>query len=226
MWFGCDLVLNDLVWFYLGLVRSKWVCFWCGLVSFGVICTFSDANRCYMVWFGCDFILNDLVWFYWGLVRSEWVCFCCSLVSFGVVWCELYIFCANRCFMVWFGCHLGVIWFWMIWCDFIEVWFCLSWFYCVVWCLLVWFGVTCTFSGANRCFMVWYGCDLILNDFVWFYWGLVRFEWVCICCRLVSFGVVWCDLLIFSANRCFMVWLGCDLVLNDLVWFYSGLVKS
>ena len=39
-------------------------------------------------------------------------------------------------------CDLGVIWFRMIWCDFIGVWLGLSGFvFDVVWCLLVWFGV-------------------------------------------------------------------------------------
>ena len=31
---------------------------------------------------------------------------------------------------------------------------------------LVWFGVICTFFGGNRCDL---GCDLFLNDLVWFY---------------------------------------------------------
>ena len=52
----------------------------------------------------------------------------------------------------------------MIWCDFIQVWLDLSRFvFGVVLCLLVWFGVICTFIGANQCFMVCFGYDLVLN---------------------------------------------------------------
>ena len=64
----------------------------------------------------------------------------CLLVWFAVICrfigANLYIFL----------CDLGVIWFGMIWCEFIEVWLGLSWYvFGVVWCLLVSFGVICTF---------------------------------------------------------------------------------
>ena len=55
----------------------------------------------------------------------------------------------------------------MIWCDIIEVRLGLSWFaFGVIWCLLVRFGVIYTFLGSNGCFMLWFGCDLVLNDLV------------------------------------------------------------
>ena len=177
------------MWFYWGLVRYELVCFWrvwCLLVWFGMIWIFCYANLCFTMWFECELFLNDLEWCYWALVISEWVCFWCGLVSFDVVWWNLYIFMSHRCFMV----CLSVIYFWMIWSDFAEVWLDLSGFiFGVVWCVLVWFVIVC----AHRCSMVWFVCDLILNDLVWFYWGLVSSEFVCFWCGLVSFGVVWCD---------------------------------
>ena len=64
-------------------------------------------------------------------------------------------------------CDVGVICFRMIWCDIIEVSLGVSWFaFGVVWCLLVWFGVIFTFFGGYRCFIVSFGCDLVLNDLV------------------------------------------------------------
>ena len=105
VWFGCDLVLNDLVWYFWVQVRSALFCFWSDLVSFGVVwCDFFIfwVNRCFIVWFGCDLLLHYLVWYYLSQDRSELVCFWCGLVSFGVVWCDFYICCGNRCFIVWF----------------------------------------------------------------------------------------------------------------------------
>ena len=62
---------------------------------------------------------------------------------------------------------------------------------------------------------MWSGCDLVLNDFVWFYGGLVRLEWVC----FGGFGVFWCSLVWFvDANQCFMVWSWCDLFWR--IWCY------
>ena len=55
----------------------------------------------------------------------------------------------------------------MIWCDIVEVRLGLSWFvFGVVWCLMVWFGVIFTFFCGNRCFIVLFGCGLVLNDLV------------------------------------------------------------
>ena len=139
--------------------------------------------------FGCDLFLNDLVWYYWGQVRSELVCFWCSLVFmlwFGVIFTFVG---GHQCF-----CDLGVICFWMIWCDIIEVSLGLSWFvFGVVWCLMVWFGVIFTFFVSIGCFLVRGGCDLFLNDLVWYYWGQVRSELVLFWCGLMSYVVVWCD---------------------------------
>ena len=34
------------------------------------------------------------------------------------------------------------------------------------WCGLVSFDVICIFFGGNQCFLVGFGCDLVLNDLV------------------------------------------------------------
>ena len=54
----------------------------------------------------------------------------------------------------------------MISCDIIEVRLGLSWFVLVWFGVLWWFGVIFTFFGSNGCFVVWFVCDLVLNDFV------------------------------------------------------------
>ena len=45
-WFGCLLVLRDLVWYYWGQVWSELVCFSYCLVSFGVVCCDSYIILC------------------------------------------------------------------------------------------------------------------------------------------------------------------------------------
>ena len=35
-----------------------------------------------------------------------------------------------------------------------------------VWCLMVGFGVIFIFFDSNGCVLVWFGCDLFLNDLV------------------------------------------------------------
>ena len=126
-----------------------------------------------------------------GLVRSKWVCF-------GMVWCVLVRFGVIYTFfllidVLW--CHLGVIWFWLICCDLILVWFGRSGF------VLVWFGVFwCGWvlfvkkNCANQCFMVWFEYNLVRNDLVWFYSGLVRSEFLSFSVWFwfgVFFVVVW-----------------------------------
>ena len=141
---------------------------WCDL---GVICF-------WMIW--CDIIQ----------VRLGLSLFWCGLLSYGFICRDIYLFCSNGCFR----CGLGVIWFWMIWCDIIEVSLGLSWFiFNVAWFLMVWFGVIFTFFGSNWCFFMWFECDLLLNDLVWYYWGQFMSELVCFWCGSVSYGVVWCD---------------------------------
>ena len=55
----------------------------------------------------------------------------------------------------------------MIWCDIIEVRLGLNWFvFGIVYCLMVWFGVIDKFFCSNGYFLVWFGCDLFLNDLV------------------------------------------------------------
>ena len=163
------------------------------------------------VWFGSE-------WFSVILLRSGYV-------GVGFLWRGLVIgrifFGCNRCFW----CDFGDL-FWRIWCDIIEVRLGLSWFmFGVVWCLLMWFGVICTFFVVIDV-LWWFECDLVLNDLVWYYWGLARSELVCFLCGFVSFGVLWCDFYIFGDNRCFIVWFECDLFLNDLLWYYWGQVRS
>ena len=144
----------------------------------------------FLVWLGCDLFVNYLVWYYCGQVRSELVCFSYCLVSFGVVWCDFYIFLALIDVLL---CDLGVIWFWVIWCDITEVRLGLICFlFVVIWCLLMSFGVLCIFLGGNQWFLVRFGCDLFLNDLVWYYWGQVRSDFICFWCCLVSY--VWVDL--------------------------------
>ena len=146
-WYGWDLVLSDLVWYYWGQVRSELVSFgilWCLMVWFGVIYPFLWGYGWFIVWFGCDLVLNDLVWYYWVRLGQSWF-------VFGVVWC-----------------------------------------------LMVSFRVIFTVFGSNGCFIVWFGCDLIRNDFVWYYWSQVSsvlfllLVWICVfwCC-LVWFVYFW-----------------------------------
>ena len=141
---------------------------------------------------------------------------------FGVVWCLM-------SGLVWFLlffqlidvllCDFGVIWFWIIRCDIIDVRLGLICFvFGVIWCLLMWFSVICIILGGSQWFLVWFGCDLFLNDLVWYYWGQVRSDFISCWCSLVSyvwFGVIFT---FFSVNPCFVVWFWCDLVLNYLVW--------
>ena len=146
----------------------------------------------FLVWFGFDLFVNDLVWYYWGQVRSDMFYSWCDLVSFGVVWCDFYkffvlmdVFCRGS----------GVIWFWVIWCDMIEVRLGPSWFvFLIVWCRFLLFCEIFSFSCVNRCFVVWFGFDLVLNELVWYYWYQIRSEFFYVWCDLVSFRVVWCDL--------------------------------
>ena len=145
---------------------------------------------------------------------------------FGVFWCGLVWVLHFLVVINVLLCDLVVIWFWVIWCDIIEARLGLSWFVCgVVWCLLVWFGVIITFFGGNRCFIVWFGCDLVLNYLVWYYWGQIGSELVCF--GVVLFLMVWFCVIFnyFCSNGSCMVWFGCDLVLNDLVWYYWGQVR-
>ena len=122
---------------------------------------------------------------------------------------------------------LGVICFWLIWYDIIDVSLGLSWFaFGVVWCLLVWFGVIFTIFGCYGCLIVWFGCDLVLNDLVWNYCGQIISKLVCFSycwCLIVWFDVIFA---LFCVNRCIIVWFVCDLVLNNLVWYYWGQVRS
>ena len=138
----------------------------------------------------------------------------------GFVWFVYYLVVINV-----FLCDLGVICFWIICCDIIEVRLGLIWFvFGVVWCLMVWFGVIFTLFCVNRCFIV--KCDLVLNYLVSCYVCQVRSEMVCFWCALVSFGVVWWDFYICFGNRCFIVWFGCDLFLDDLIWYYWRQLRS
>ena len=108
VWFG--VFWCGFVWFVYFLVVIN--VFWCDLVSFGVVwCDFAflSCNGCFLASFGCDLLLCDLMWYYWVQVRSQLVCFCYCLVSLGVVWCDFYICCGNRCFIVWFGSDLILI---------------------------------------------------------------------------------------------------------------------
>ena len=141
-----DVLLCDLgvIWFWmiwcdiievkLGLNCFVFGVIWRLLVWFCVICIFLVVINV----FWCDLFLNDLLWYYWGQVRSYLVCFWCGLVSFDVVWCDFPFFSSNGSFWR----VLGVILFWIIWCDIIEVTLWLSWFvFGVVWFLMVSFGV-------------------------------------------------------------------------------------
>ena len=69
------------------------------------------------------------------------------------------------------------------------------------------------YPGGNICLIVWFGCDLVLNDLVWYYRGQVTSELVCFWCGLVSYGLVWCDFKLLGSNQCFfgVIW----------VWFVS-----
>ena len=117
----------------------------------------------------------------------------------------------------------------------IEIRLGMSWFlFGVIWCLLVWFGVICIFFGGNQCSLMRFGCDLFLNDLVWYYWGQVRSELVCFWCGLVFYSVIWwflhCLVLrdVFWRGLgviCFrMIW--CDIieVRLGLTWFVFGVV--
>ena len=55
-------------------------------------------------------------------------------------------------------------------------------------------------------------CDLVLNDLVWFYSGLVRLE--CVCFDVVFF---WCDLYIFwmLIN---VLWSGFGMIWFRVIW--------
>ena len=138
-------------------------------------------------------------WFGVILFRSGLVWVVLFLVWFGFLWCGLVWFLHLLVLSDVLLCSLGVIWFWMSWCDIIDVRLGLSSFiFSMICCLLVCFGVICIFFYWKSMFLVWFGCDLFLNDLVWYYWGQFRSELVCFWCGLVSYGVVWCDFYIFG----------------------------
>ena len=126
----------------------------------------------------------------------------CSLVSFDVVWCDFYIF--------WFY-RLGVISLWMIWTDIFEFRLGLNCaLFGVIWCLLVWFSVIFTYFSVNRCFIVWFECDLVLNYLMWYYLGHVWSVFGC-------FGVVWCLIVWLCVIFTF-------LVLTEVLWCGYGVI--
>ena len=91
---------------------------------------------------------------------------------------------------------------------------------------MIWFGVIYPVLCGYGWFIVWFGCDLVLNDLVWYYWVRLRQSWF-------VFGVVWCLMVsfrviftVFGSNGCFIVWFGCDLILNHFVWYYWDQVRS
>ena len=130
-WFGAILLRSGYVW--IGLFLVWFGVFWSGLLSF--VYFFCGNQSFFWVWFGCGLFLNDLVSYYWGQFMSELVWFWCGLVSYGAVWCDFYIFKFQWMF---FGCDFGVICFWMIWSDIIEVRLGQNWFvFGVIWCLMM-----------------------------------------------------------------------------------------
>ena len=149
------------------------------------------------MWFGCDLVQNYLGWYYLSQARSELVCFWCGLVSFGVLWCDFYICCGNRFFMVWFGCDLFLN-------D--MVWYYWHQFRSELVLLLVWFGV-------SWCGLVWFLHFLVLMDVLLCDLGVIWF-WMSWCdiidVRLglssFIFGVIWSLLVWFGVICNFFYW--------------------
>ena len=127
VWIGPESF--SVILFRSGYVRVGF--FWCGLVWFGVIYTFlAIINFFCVIWswiIWCDFFQ---IWLYRNVFLLVWFDVICTFLAtimvvfwiwvwfdlksfgeviqiemflFGVVWCNFYIFCDNRRFLVWFG---------------------------------------------------------------------------------------------------------------------------
>ena len=105
------------------------------------------------------------------------------------------------------------------------VWFGVSW------CGLMWFV---HFFGAIRCFMVWFECDLVVNNLLWFvrvWLGLSGFVFGVVWCLLVWLGVICIFFVLIDVLRCdlgviwfWMIWSYFIEVWLDLRWFVFGVV--
>lgn len=107
--------------------------FWLVFINFGFMGVFRDC-LCSMVFFLLKFFGGGLFWSKWMLFKSEEFVFCCS--SFWVV----VGFCGLECLVIFCGCCMFVIMFW------IFMWFFFLWRikFFFVWCsnllsLLIWF---------------------------------------------------------------------------------------